>query len=161
MSTISDISDSDFGLTPASPIEQFLEFARRDVFDEVKARLQINPKLLNQTGELGFTALHYAALCGSSTIVDYLIQSGASLDLQNSNGDTALHLAAWKNHVMTAEILITSKASFSIKNREGKLPRDLALSQEMKDVFARLENAEARKSIQMAPESDDDDDEEW
>ncbi|RFU23819.1 hypothetical protein B7463_g12519, partial [Scytalidium lignicola] len=51
-------------------------------------------RTIDQRDEAGRTALHYAVLSGNSECVYYLLQSGASLSVNDNQALTPLHLAA-------------------------------------------------------------------
>lgn len=74
------------------------------------------------------TAMHKAALFGHAHVVEYLLQSGAVVNLQDADGDTPLHDAAKYGHTAVVEALVKGGADKDIVNREGKTPGALAAS---------------------------------
>jgi ankyrin repeat protein len=64
---------------------------------------------LNASNDLGNTALHYAALNGTTRIVEYLVGKGAKIDIKNKQGRTAVELARGA----TAELLKKRAAAAS------------------------------------------------
>ena len=56
---------------------------------------------VNATNSIGQTALHVAALWGSTESVAFLLQHGADIDATNSHGATPLPFAASKSRVDT------------------------------------------------------------
>ena len=67
--------------------------------------------------QLGLTALHIAAWKGHTSVVEFLIQSGADLLAKAQNGKTALQLAQEENQHECATILTaaTSKVHFLLR----------------------------------------------
>lgn len=51
-------------------------------------------EFINQKGDNGFNALHYASFRGNIRIVEKLIENGADITLKNNNGLTVMHMAA-------------------------------------------------------------------
>jgi ankyrin repeat protein len=49
---------------------------------------------MDATDEWGNTALHVAARCGNSEVVDILLRNGADINVMDGCGETALHIAA-------------------------------------------------------------------
>lgn len=84
----------------------------------------------NTQNNLGFTALHYAALYGEINAIKFLLELGVSVDERTKNGDTSLHLAALKNQVECCEFLINSGAEVNAENKNLKTPLALAMGQQ-------------------------------
>ena len=71
---------------------------------------------VNETNEVGWTALHAAAFLGADKIVKHLVENGAAIDIQNGCGLTPLSLAVGRNqkglirrtvpHMTTAKLLL-------------------------------------------------------
>lgn len=71
---------------------------------------------INESNEVGWTALHAAAFLGADKIVKHLVENGADIEAQNGCGQTALSLAVGRNqtglirrtvpHMTTAELLL-------------------------------------------------------
>lgn len=139
----------------SSDLERLHDDCRRGHTSSVYDAIGDVPALVNQKGNLGFTALMYAAHAGHVDIVELLLHSQADPNAQNDAGDTALHLAAAKKRVLVIKALLNDNinARVDIRNRDGKKAEDLALTDEVQDAFSKQGDI-----IQMAPESDDDDD---
>lgn len=71
---------------------------------------------LDDTDELGKTALHYAAALGHTNVVHALLEAGAAVDPVDGAGNTPLLLALLP---ATAEALLTRGADASHINRHG------------------------------------------
>ena len=54
---------------------------------------------MNKANNIGFTALHRAAVNGHHNICKLLIARGATLDKSDSNGSTALYFAVLMGHL--------------------------------------------------------------
>ena len=62
------------------------------------------------------TALHYAALCGFSFLVKYLVTHGANVNTFCGNHGTPLHAAAYKGHVDAVHILVAHGADVNAQS---------------------------------------------
>ncbi len=69
------------------------------------------------TQAYGLAELHRDASNGHAEVVHWLIEKGADINKQSSDGYTALHLAAVANRVQTIKHLIAEGADLSIANQ--------------------------------------------
>ena len=67
--------------------------------------------------QLGETALHNAAWHGFTNIVHVLCRGGATLGVQNKDGDSPLHCAAARGHIESAKILIEAGMPLDLKDK--------------------------------------------
>ena len=75
---------------------------------------------VNDTGDAGFTALHFASFHGRYRVAVKLIKSGAKLDLvEDRHGTTPLLLALSNRHIETANALISSEADCRAASTNG------------------------------------------
>jgi uncharacterized protein len=82
-----------FGARRGGAEEDVVEKAgRADPLDAIKLYVAAGATI-NAANEAGNTALHYAALTGSTRSVEYLAANGAALDVTNKLGKTPLDLA--------------------------------------------------------------------
>ena len=88
-------------------------------FSEFKE--QINNRLY-KTGD---TLLIQAVKNGNEPIIEFLINKGCNLNIQNYLGNTALHIAFLKNNLNIVNFLIESGANESIVNNNGLTPWEL------------------------------------
>ncbi|KAK9534469.1 hypothetical protein VZT92_006912 [Zoarces viviparus] len=91
-------------------------------------------KLLGSTKRLnvnyqdsdGFSALHHAALTGTTELLSALLEAQASVDVKDSNGMRALHYAAWQGKAESVLTLLRSGASVNGASLDGHIPLHLA-----------------------------------
>ena len=61
--------------------------------------------MVADTDELGFTQLHHEALAGNLTIVNLLLENGASKNARTKSGKTAAELAKQIGWIKIAKVL--------------------------------------------------------
>ncbi|KAM6914554.1 caskin-2 isoform 6-T6 [Lycodopsis pacificus] len=91
-------------------------------------------KLLGSTKRLnvnyqdsdGFSALHHAALTGTTELLTALLEAQASVDVKDSNGMRPLHYAAWQGNAGSVLTLLRSGASVNGASLDGHIPLHLA-----------------------------------
>lgn len=86
---------------------------------------------INYKTELGEGALATAAYYQNSRVVEFLIERGANVNLQDSQGlqNTPLIFAAWKGPYKTVELLINKGARLNIQNKSGNTALMEAISE--------------------------------
>eukprot|EP00831_Metopus_contortus_P059795 TRINITY_DN5176_c0_g1_i2.p1 TRINITY_DN5176_c0_g1~~TRINITY_DN5176_c0_g1_i2.p1 ORF type:complete len:290 (-),score=52.11 TRINITY_DN5176_c0_g1_i2:54-923(-) len=101
--------------------------------------------------------LSRASFMGNLSIVAYLVQKGASLDLPTINGNTALMWAAFVGSQEVTQFLVLQGADVNHANNEGLTAVDLAISRMhyMPALYlyqngAKLKSIEEYRSIQRA-----------
>jgi ankyrin repeat protein len=84
---------------------------------------------VNTQDNYGWSALHFISYRLSkkenllqNEIVDFLIQSGANVNLQNRKGFTPLHLAIKNSALYTSQALIDNGADITLKDKNGQTP---------------------------------------
>ncbi|XP_068192264.1 caskin-2-like isoform X2 [Antennarius striatus] len=91
-------------------------------------------KLLGSTKRLnvnyqdsdGFSALHHAALTGTTELLAALLEAQATVDVKDSNGMRPLHYAAWQGKAESVLMLLRSGASVNGVSLDGHIPLHLA-----------------------------------
>ncbi len=73
-----------------------------------------------------------------SELIMLLIEKGAELDLQDSNGNTALHLSVYYNNPDATEILVNARANQQIINNNGYTPLELAIERSNQKIISIL-----------------------
>lgn len=91
-------------------------------------------KLLGSTKRLnvnyqdtdGFSALHHAALTGTTDLLSLLLEAQATVDIKDSNGMRPLHYAAWQGKADSVLMLLRAGASVNGVSQDGQIPLHLA-----------------------------------
>jgi ankyrin repeat protein len=80
-----------------------------------------NINIQNKDGE---TFLHKKAFCGSIEIVDFLIESGADVNIKDNQGRIPLHLASQEYEIgeQKTRLLIKSGSDVNAKDKNGSAP---------------------------------------
>lgn len=81
---------------------------------------------INHQSDTGNTALMMAASNGDESLVSWLIQNKADIEIRNQRGDTALMLAVIGNATGVVKRLLAANASVTRKNKLGFSSIDLA-----------------------------------
>lgn len=84
------------------------------------------------------TALQIASHQGFVNVVEILVNLGANVNLQDSEGDTALHYAAFGNQPLTAAALLKGGAEGNKLNRNRCSPLHVAVNKGYTDVVRTL-----------------------
>ncbi|XP_070565914.1 BRCA1-associated RING domain protein 1-like [Ptychodera flava] len=103
-------------------------------FDGVKTLLEAgaNP---NTKDNAGWTPLHEACHHGYLEIVNLLLDNGALINVPGFQNESPLHDAICNNRVEVVKLLVKRGASLDVRNVHGLTPRDLAISDVMKDAL--------------------------
>jgi hypothetical protein len=82
------------------------------------------------------TPIHCAVSTGSISKLEYLIQYGVSLDIQDRQGKTPLHWAVDSNLLPSVTFLVEHGADLTICDENGKTPLDLCRGKsEWEEIF--------------------------
>lgn len=71
---------------------------------------------VDETDELGRTALMFAAYNGHNEVIDLLIENGAEVNLENDEGRTSLMFAASGHFTETVRLLIKNGAELNMQD---------------------------------------------
>ncbi|XP_062858824.1 caskin-2-like isoform X2 [Trichomycterus rosablanca] len=74
----------------------------------------------------GFSALHHAALTGTTELLSLLLDAQAMVDIKDSNGMRPLHYAAWQGKADSVLLLLRAGASVNLASHDGQIPLHLA-----------------------------------
>lgn len=91
-----------------------------------------------------FAPLHIAADNGYARAAQALIDHGAHVDKQDSQGQTALHHAAPAGHTETIKVLLSNGADPMSKDHKGRTPIDLAIKAGHDEVASVLRDRTAQ-----------------
>ncbi|XP_034425788.1 caskin-2-like isoform X4 [Hippoglossus hippoglossus] len=91
-------------------------------------------KLLGSTKRLninyqdsdGFSALHHAALTGTTELLSLLLEAQATVDIKDINGMRPLHYAAWQGKADSVLLLLRANASVNSSSHDGQIPLHLS-----------------------------------
>ncbi|XP_038592600.1 caskin-2-like isoform X3 [Micropterus salmoides] len=91
-------------------------------------------KLLGSTKKLninyqdsdGFSALHHAALTGTTELLSLLLEAQATVDIKDINGMRPLHYAAWQGKADSVLLLLRAGASVNSPSHDGQIPLHLS-----------------------------------
>ena len=75
---------------------------------------------------IGYTMLHIAAMGGYTETASFLIEKGAIIDSESTNGDTPLYVAAKRGYTETARFLIEKGAKVDSETSNGETPLYMA-----------------------------------
>ncbi|KAL6094716.1 caskin2 [Pungitius sinensis] len=74
----------------------------------------------------GFSALHHAALTGTTELLCLLLEAQATVDIKDINGMRPLHYAAWQGKADSVLLLLRAGASVNSTSNDGQMPLHLA-----------------------------------
>lgn len=132
------------GCTKDSDMDnEFAMAAKHGDMGKVQALLQRGVNVDGVDRKFGATALMWAAHEGHTDIVRLLLDSGATIDAQQSLGRTALWYTAQQGRRAAAEILIAAGANVDLAAKDGTTPRDIALERGHPEIAELLTKAEA------------------
>ncbi|KAJ3101639.1 hypothetical protein HDU96_009911 [Phlyctochytrium bullatum] len=111
--------------------------------DVVKALLDYGVDVL-AVNQNTWSALHFAANLGHSTVCDALLKKNASnLDAQDNAGESALHKAVVALKHKAVKVLVSSGADIYLENHEGFSPCELAREQQDRGILQLLLDSRA------------------
>ncbi|KAI8335762.1 ankyrin repeat-containing domain protein [Chlamydoabsidia padenii] len=106
--------------------------------DAVELLLEHGSKV-NEQDSLGYTPLSNAIFAKAKTCVDLLVDTGASLDIVDLQGNTLLHLAVSKQFMEAIKLLIKKKPDLiDQQNHRGLSPLAIAIGFGYQDVVKLL-----------------------
>uniref|UniRef100_A0A673JDV5 Caskin-2 n=1 Tax=Sinocyclocheilus rhinocerous TaxID=307959 RepID=A0A673JDV5_9TELE len=94
----------------------------------------VDPNILNSSVSyiltislfFSFSALHHAALTGTTDLLSLLLEAQATVDIKDSNGMRPLHYAAWQGKADSVLMLLRAGASVNGASQDGQIPLHLA-----------------------------------
>ena len=109
--------------TPQS--QEIFDALRKGDIQTAKALIEKSPGVLDARDGNGMTPLHYAAAGANADFIQYLVDKGAKLELQNAGHKTPLHLAAMNDRKEAVAVLLSRGAA--IETRDDYLRTALIL----------------------------------
>ncbi|XP_060077074.1 transient receptor potential cation channel subfamily A member 1-like [Ylistrum balloti] len=110
-------------------LTKFLCFAGKGNLAEVQRLFKADRTRIFIQDSRGWAALHHGAANGHLNVVEFVVTSGAEINLTNKNGDTALHLAVQGDHTDVIGYLLKQSASTIILNEAFMAPIHLAIDE--------------------------------
>jgi len=83
-------------------------------------------KIIDSADNAGYTPLHWALIRQNWEVAEFLIDKGANLNIQGTDGGTPLHCAANHEDIEIIELLLQKGALKDVKNLWGNTPLCLA-----------------------------------
>ena len=81
--------------------------------------ISFTEEIIFQKDELGYTALHHAAIAGLRDVTELLVEVGEDVDAKGQDGSTPLRCAVQEGHARVVETLLARGASFLDKDEDG------------------------------------------
>ncbi|EJW84986.1 hypothetical protein WUBG_04104 [Wuchereria bancrofti] len=108
-------------------LEQIEWFAALDEgsVEKLKDLLVGNLGLLEERNENQLTALHWASDRGKLELVEFLVDAGADVNIQDYGGQTPLHYAVSCSHRSVTDFLLKNGADPAVADFEGNCPLDI------------------------------------
>jgi ankyrin repeat protein len=98
---------------------------RRDA-EAIRARIALDPGVVNARNATGKTPLHYAVTYGAPDLIDLLVAQGAGVNAADNTGLTPLHAAAMLGRVEEGRRLLDYHADLEARDQFGDTPLHLA-----------------------------------
>ena len=103
-------------LVVAAQSQEIFDALRKGDIQTVKALVEKSPQLVEGRDDSGRTPLHYAAYGGSADLINYFIDKGAKLELQDAQQKTPLHLAAMNDRKDAVAALLKKGAALETRD---------------------------------------------
>lgn len=101
----------------AGDIRKVKSLLKAGVDVNAQGKLKFTPSAAAvETGQRGYTSLHFAALNGHAKLAEFLISRGADLEPKNNYGRTPLALAVCGGHKEMVQLLLAAGADFNTKD---------------------------------------------
>lgn len=105
--------------------KQIIKAAKSGDLASIRMLLVLDATLIEARDKDGSTPLHCAVWKGHQAAVEFMVERGADVNVQNQNdhwGTTPLHAAAHANQAAIAEMLIERGADVNARDLKGKTP---------------------------------------
>jgi acyl-CoA-binding protein len=108
--------------------------------DQLRVHLSKNKTLIDQVDEKNMTLLMWACDHGHFDVVKYLVEHGANLNVQDTDGQTCLHYAVSCEHLDIIKYLVESKIDADICDNDGTKAIDLVEDEQIKKILTNTSN---------------------
>ena len=108
---------------------------------------------INAQDNLGFTALHLAAIMNDGEFLNFLLDQGSDIDIPSRKKGTPLHYAAQFGRLEVTKILVDRGANVNLKTLFGLTPMALAVKYDRQPIvkYFEKENVSANASTKNIP----------
>ncbi|CAI9744077.1 serine/threonine-protein phosphatase 6 regulatory ankyrin repeat subunit B-like isoform X12 [Octopus vulgaris] len=104
---------------------------------------------VNQINSYSKTFLMAACEQGSTSLIDFLIESGANIDMSDKGKNTALHYAVESHKKAAVALLVSRGANVNKQDSGGETPLHLAVRKNYEDVVKVLLNSKENNNLQV------------
>lgn len=141
-----EIAEILFSYTPTITIYEALALNKLDI---IKEAINLNPTIINEFSDDGFSLLYLASYFGNENITHLLLLKGANPNIPSNNVYRIypLHIAIENNFTMIAKMLIEGGADCSFTQFSGITPLHLAAKNGNIDLLIVLLEAGANVNI--------------
>ena len=140
--------------------QRFFYAAKDNNIEELKRLIEEHPEYINSVDEHGYTALMMAVARDHKKVVEWLLENGANIDIQQQQfGRTALTIAVEENNTEIAQLLIGKNANLNIKTKDGHTALMLAALYNRENIVEALiasganikeKNSESKTAFELA-----------
>ncbi len=119
--------------------------------EAVKQHIAAGTDLNTKDAFTSSTPLITAATFDKREIAQALINAGADLSIQNSDGSSALHSAAFFGRVEIVQMLLDAKADKTLRNNYGATPKEMVSTEfsQLRPVYEMLQQQLAPMGLQL------------
>ncbi|CAF0868234.1 unnamed protein product [Brachionus calyciflorus] len=114
--------------------ESFIWSIKNGDLETISKYIDSNPKIINNLIK-GRTFLHYACDYGQKDLIEYLLNRGANINIQDKYCITPLLAAIWENHVSCVKLLLSKGASRTVKAPDGRSLLESTDNEEIKRLL--------------------------
>ncbi|XP_036370077.1 ankyrin-3-like isoform X4 [Octopus sinensis] len=124
-------------------------------FQDVKRFMKENPDKVNQINSHSQTFLMEACEQGSTSLIAFLIESGANMDMSDKEGLTALHYAVKSRKIDAVAFLVSRGANVNKQDSWGNTPLHRAVRKNYEDVVKVLLSSKGNNILQVTQRNND------
>lgn len=90
--------------------------------DVAQLLVKTDPSLVNQPDEEGYTPLHLAVIAGNRTMLRYLLDHGAEVNLLDNERHSVVHWATVCGELESLDVVLDAGAEASVEDIHGAYP---------------------------------------